>query len=294
MTMRAAITVSFSFALAGCMGGYNAPGDGTPGTPGSHTDGTPDQTITTPGTTANAEALFINNVQGFISTECASCHAVDKMAAGPKFLGSDGTYYGNLVTDPRMVNNKPDQSFLITHKHFAGQGSGTDPTVMQQTSIKNWITQENLERTLPAPPVNIMIAAQALAQFAGCMTLGDFQSSQMNQIWTMQTNNGLQCNSCHQTDSHDVLLSTDDATNFGGLQTDMHDLLRFVVADVQPDGTCKDIIQANRFWERGNELGHPPYTNAAPTIQGWVNQFYTLSYAKWKAGNCPTAPPLGM
>jgi hypothetical protein len=294
MTMRWAIqfsTLSLAVALGGCMGGYQSPSGGTPGTPGTHTDGTPDTTVNTPGTTANAQSLFIHNVQPFISTECASCHAVDKQAAGPKFLGSTGTYYGNLITDPRFANNKPDQSYLITHKHMVdGTGAGTDLTMAQAMNVINWLAQELNERTLPPPPVNIEIATDALNKFAGCMTLADFQSSQANQIWNTQVNgNGGRCNSCHDNGEHDIRLNADDTTSFNALH-DMHSLLRFVVADVQPDGTCKDIIQANRLWQRGQEPGHPQYNGT--NIQTWVDSFYQLTYTKWKAGTC-TPPPAG-
>lgn len=278
-------TITLAVALGGCMGGYQSPSGGTPGTPGTHTDGTPDQVVNMPGTTANAQSLFIHNVQPFISTECASCHAVDKQAAGPKFLGSDGTYYGNLITDPRFANNKPDQSFLITHKHMPGPGAGSDLTMAQAMNVINWLSQELNERQLPPPPVKITIATDALTKFASCMTLTDFQTSQANQIYNTNTNgNTGRCNSCHNNGEHDVTLSADENLTFQGL-TDMRHLLRFVVADVQTDGTCKDIIQANRLWQRGQEPGHPQYNPA--NIQSWVDQFYQLTYAKWKAGTCP-------
>lgn len=276
--------LSFSLLAAGCVGGYQP---GTSGSTDPGTPGTPGTTTTTPGQAPNAEALFVNNVQGFISTECASCHAIDRQQAGPKFLGSDGTYYANLVTDPRMVNNKPDQSYLILHKHIAGPGMGSDPVMAQQQSIIAWITQENLERTLPAPPQSMMIPTDAIMGFAACMTYTDYQSSGMDQIWKTQTNgNTGQCNSCHQNGEHNVSLGVDPQTNFTKL-SDLRDQLRLAVANVQADGTCSDVIEANRFWQRGAEPGHPQFNGT--NIQTAENSFFKLTYARWKAGNCTSS-----
>lgn len=282
-------TISLSLVMAGCLGGYQggSPGSGTPGTPGT--------TVTTPGTGPNAQALFINNVQPFISTECAMCHATDQQSAGPKFLGSSGAYYGQLVNDSRFVNNDPQKSYLITHKHLTGPGMGADPSPAQVMAIVQWITQENMEHTLPAPPASAMAPLDELAKFAACMNIDDYTSSGMADIWRQNVNGNLgNCSSCHQNGEHDVMLSVTPQTNFDSLK-DLRHLLRLATADINMDGSLKDIIGAQRFYMAGSGQGtHPTFPpNGTYNVQGSVDTFFQDTYNRYKAGNCGTATPDG-
>ncbi len=211
--------------------------------------------------------------------------ASDQPSAGPKFLGATGAYYGQLVTDPRFVNNAPAQSYLIVHSHLAGPGQGVDPSPAQAQAITDWITQENSERLLPAPPPSAMTPYTELMKFAKCMSLTDYNSTGMSNIWKTQTSgNTGACNACHQNGEHQVTLSVDANRNFAGL-ADVRHLLRLAVADVNPDGSLVDIVAAKRFYERGQEVGHPQF--AATAVQPAVDQFFQLTYAKYKAGSCP-------
>lgn len=283
-------TIPLSLMMVGCLGGYQpgSPGSMNPGTPGS-----PGGTTTTPGTGPNAEALFLNNVQPFISTECAACHATDAQSAGPKFLGSTGAYYGQLVNDPRMVNSDPMMSYLITHKHLQGSGMGTDPSPVQVQSIVAWLTQENMERSLPKPPPGGMIPYDALKAFAACMTLDDYNSSGMNNIWRTNVNTGQgNCSSCHQNGEHNVMLSVTSDNNFKGLQSDVRHWLKLASADLGPDGTCNDITASKRFYMAGSgQDTHPRFTTT--TVQTAVDTFFQDTYTRWKAGNCAGATPDG-
>jgi hypothetical protein len=280
-------TTSLSLLMAGCLGGYQ------PGQNGNMTPGTDGSTIVTPGTPPNAEALFLNNVQPFISTECASCHATDGLSSGPKFLGSTGAYYGQLVNDPRMVNSDPMKSYLITHQHMLGSGMGTNPSPVQVQAIVDWITQENKERSLPMPPPGGMVPYDALAQFAACMTLTDYNSSGMNNIWKQNVNGNLgNCSSCHQNGEHQVMLSVTSDNNFKALQSDVRHWLKLASADLTTDGTCSDITASQRFYMVGTgQDTHPSFTQT--TVKTAVDTFFQDTYTRWKAGNCGGSPDGG-
>ncbi len=126
-------------ALAGCLPSF------TPGTPGTHTPGTDGTTTVIPGSGANAQALFVANVEPFVSTECAYCHASDQPSAGPKFLGATGAYYGQLVTDPRFVNNRD----RVAHRAEFGEEAAA---LFRTHTTHEWLTRLHAEG-VPAAPI---------------------------------------------------------------------------------------------------------------------------------------------
>lgn len=276
-------TLSLSLA-AGCVGGYQPGTPGTPGDPGSQgSQGTPG-TPGTPGSSGlSARELFDMNVLPMLGA-CASCHAGTATNGGPKFLGVNGdAYYASLVADVRFVNNVPESSYLITHQHAVGEGPDLNAT--QDKNVVAWIAQENVEQALPPPPAPANVGAQQLAAFGKCMTQADFNSSGMNDLQNQGTNgNGGTCTSCHQTGQY-VFLSASPTGNFTRLQQSPY-IMKFALPTLNTDGTFKDIAPALRFKDRGTEPGHPQYTLTTNRVNA-LNNFFQLTYTKWKAGNCP-------
>jgi mono/diheme cytochrome c family protein len=276
----------FGLAASGCLGGY-APGTpgsaGTPGTPGTAgTPGTPGQMAALDG-----QQTFLQNVAPILLANCSGCHSGTGPTEGPTFLGSDGSqYYGKLVADPRFVNNAPAQSLLLTQ----GKHEGPAFTTAQGAAVMSWLQLEVTERPgLPAPPPALNVAQRKLQDFAACMSLTDYNSSGMNTLQNQGTNgNGGSCTSCHQTGEY-VLLSADTNANFNALIT-MPFIMKFAEASVAVDGTFTDIVATNRFKDRGTEPGHPSYT-LTTARQTALTSFFTLTYNKWKAGNCVAAAP---
>jgi hypothetical protein len=270
--------LSFSLA-AGCIGGYQSGTPGSPGDPG--TPGSPGS----PGSQGiTARQLFDNNVLPMLGS-CAGCHAGTNQAGGPKFLGTDGSaYYASLVADARFVNNVPEKSYLITHTHAAGEGP--DLNMSQAMNVVQWVTQENVERALPPPPAPANQAATELAKFGACMTQTDYDNAGMNDLQNQNTNQG-PCTSCHQTGNY-VYLSVAPTANFQRLQQSPY-IMKYALPTMNPDGTFKDIAQAYRFRDRGQETGHPAYTLTAARLQA-LDTFFQATYTKYKAGNCPKPP----
>ncbi|HZS37730.1 MAG TPA: hypothetical protein VFF06_12925, partial [Polyangia bacterium] len=99
-------------------------------------------------------------------------------------------------------------------------------------------------------------------------------------------NNSGPCTSCHQTGDY-VLLSADPNANFAAIKK-MPYIMKFALADVNVDGTFKDIVPADRFKDRGMETGHPAYTLNTARLTA-LTTFFTTVYGKWKAGTCAAA-----
>ena len=271
-------------AAAGCLGGYQPGTPGTPGTTGTPATGGNGGGGGGGGGAAAAQTavdLFNANVEPFLASNCSTCHAGTGTTVGPAFLGTGpADFLNKLTADPRFVNNQPATSLLLTK----GAHEGPALTQAQGDSVTAWLTQDLVEHpTRPAPPANIDVAQTELLNFGACMTLTDFNSSGMADVHNQNTNNGT-CDSCHQTGSY-VLLAADATTTFNAMHTIPY-LLKFAVADINPDGSFKDIVSADRFINRGKEPGHPAYTMATARATALKN-FFTLSYTHYKAGNCP-------
>jgi hypothetical protein len=237
----------------------------------------------------SARQLFDTTILPMLGA-CAQCHAGTNPAGGPKFLGVDGNaYYASLVSDARFVNNVPQSSLLITHKHAPGEGPDLNQT--QSNNVVAWITQENVERALPPQPAPANQGAMALAAFGACMKQTDYDNTGMNDLQNQGTNgNGGPCTSCHQTGAY-VLLSNAPTSNFQHLMYSPY-IMKFALPVFNPDGSCKDIVPANRFLDRGQEIGHPAYTLTTARQQALTN-FFQATYNNWKAGNCTAAPDGG-
>jgi mono/diheme cytochrome c family protein len=269
----------FCGALGGCVGNY-APG--TPGTPG-----TPSQPIAMISPNATARQMFDQTVAPLLQATCAGCHAGAGASGAPVFLGAGpGAFYTSLVSDARFVNAAPAQSELLTQ----GKHEGPALTPDQGAAVEAWLTKETAERSnLPPPPPPSNLSQRSLDTFGTCMTLDDYTSSGMGDLQNQTTaGNGGSCVSCHQTGMY-VFLSNSPQANFDRLHT-MPWIMKFAIADVGPDGSFRDIVAANRFRDRGQETGHPAYTLSAARATA-LSDFFTRTYAHYKAGGCTAAPP---
>jgi hypothetical protein len=274
--------MSLTLVAAGCLGGMGNPGQGTgTGGNGGGTGGNGNGVAAPP----TALQLFNQNVLPMLGA-CSSCHA-GTATDGPLFLGTSTdqtTWYATLVGNPRIVNNQPSSSILVTHTHSTGKG--TDLTTAQQKYVTDWLQQENVEHVLPPPPTaGTMLATMELAKFAKCMAQADYTASGMGDVQNQETvGDAGECWSCHGTGLY-VYLSQDVNQNFAMLQVNPT-LLKFVDASYNADGSFKDIVQTYRIRDRGQTAGHPPYDLTA-TRAAALDTFFQDTYTKYKAGNCP-------
>ncbi len=236
---------------------------------------------------ATARQLFDANVAPALSSACASCHAgtpPPSTTPGPNFLGTGALqYYSKLVANPLFVNAVPDESELLTK----GLHEGPALTTLQATNIEAWLTQEVVERGagLVAPPPPTDLTQKQLVAFGACMSAADFTSTGLDDLPNQDTTGDAgPCYSCHATGMY-IHQGKDATVNLQYLRT-MPWLLKFAQAQLAGDGSFKDIVPANRFRDRGQETGHPPYT-LSTARQTALASFFQLTYARWKAGSCP-------
>ncbi len=264
----------FVVALGGCLAGVatsqQAPQDPQP----SPTPANPTPAAST------AKTDFDTDVAPILSANCAACHAGTGTTVGPDYLGTGPSdFYGKLVADPRMVNNTPAASLLITQ----GAHEGPAFTTAQGAAVLTWLTAETTERAnLPNPPPALNLGARKLQQFAACMTFSDFKATGLSDLPNQNTNVG-NCKTCHSIGDY-VLLGGDSSANFKALSTIPY-LMKFAAAELAVDGTFQDIVPTNRFADKGGESGHPAYTLSS-TRKTALQKFFQDTYSKWKAGAC--------
>lgn len=288
--MRSAKWIASAWlVMTGCIGGYQPTHTPDPANPGP---GPNNNNTNLPPSPLTARQLFDKNVAPALAANCASCHAGNPPTTGPTILGSGaGQYYSALVSDSRFVNAVPLKSELITQ----GKHEGPALSTQQATDVEAWLTQELAERgMLPQPPPPANQAQKQLTAFGNCMSQSDYNTAGMNDLQNQDTaGNAGECHSCHSTGMY-VYLSKDPTQNFDRLHQ-LPWLLKLAGADLNTDGTFRDIISANRFRDRGQETGHPSY-NLTQTRQTALDTFFQTTYSKWKAGGCtppPTNPPGG-
>jgi hypothetical protein len=141
----------------------------------------------------------------------------------------------------------------------------------------------------PAPPP-ASTAAEELVKFGNCMQLADWTATGMNDMQNQVTiGEGGECYSCHQSGMYNVALTHDANRNFNLMHT-LPWLLKLAQATTATDGTFQDITPTERIRDRGSEAGHPVYTLSA-TRQQALDNFFTATYAHYKAGNCSAPAP---
>ena len=236
-----------------------------------------------------ARAFFDANVEPILATSCASCHSSQFDDEGPDYLGdSPASYYASI--DAAGFITLPKNSMLL----LKGEHTGPALTADQQTQVRNWFEMEVVERGLEdggsgtggggqGPPA--VTLQEALDQFGKCMSIGDWDNLGMDNVPNQNTTNG-PCHSCHQTGTGGAFLSQDANQTFENNRT-MPYVLKLVLGTVNPDGSFKDLVPANRFIDKGSEGTTHPKFLMTPERQLAVKSFFDTTYAKWKAGPCP-------
>lgn len=180
---------------------------------------------------------------------------------------------GGYTPPPTGGANGPAQGSNQDTSGTNGTGSGGQPAAPASNPA-------------PAPALGAAPPATAeLVKFGQCMTSTDFTSSGMDAIAKQMTDSG-PCLSCHGSGMFNVYLSGDATKDLSHLRS-LPFLFKFAEIEANPDGTLKDIVPANRFSARGQEitLNHPPYTLASSNAQA-LTDFFNLTMTHYKAGNC--------
>ncbi len=259
------------------------------GTGGSSSSST--MNTTSSGGTATAHDKFVNDVYPSIVASCASCHAAAGSGA-PVWLATnaEGSYTAITNFTPTMIA-VPDNSTLILHGAHTGPGLTPD----QEQKVGDWLLMEVEERGLAGggtgtPPATKTLA-EALDEFAACMSIDDWTAAGMDNLPNAQTGNAGACNGCHNAGDGGTYLSLNVDETFAK-NKEFPYIKRLVTGTVDENGNFADLVAARRFIEKGqepcgeNQNCHPKYS-LPPNMVTAVESFVDLTLENWRNGTCP-------
>jgi hypothetical protein len=278
--MRLLTTILF-LAAAGCVGdiGDEDPGNGSGSGSGSGS-----------GDTRAAKEIFKADVHVAVN-RCAgpACHNVDATAtaAKSKFYSPDAeASYQATVKAPNLIGSPEFSSIapILTYVQAGHQGLSYTPD--QTAQITAWLAAETKERTPTGggsnqpPPFDVKAA---LKEWSGCMSLENFQASNMTQAWsTLAADNLQKCLNCHNGGVAGFLISANAQQFFTGLSTQAAYLIKYFSVDV---AARKVVVGTGAFDSANKIVGHPtfPIENAGMVA---LKKFYDLTVARKEANQC--------
>jgi hypothetical protein len=280
-----------SAGLVGCVGSVDSP---------DNVIIDPDTTTTTTNPSgadlAPAKALFDTTVFPTLQAKCGSagCHAeAGSGANSTHFVATDPTKGWDVATKyVGLVGNFTASAPILTKLTTIHQGAQYTPD--EQDKITKWLAKEielrNQNGTTPPKSDAITLAGdKAIAAFAGCMKLADFQATNMAAAWANINTNEGQCKRCHVNGQSAFIANQDPASAFGVIGTKKMYWLQYFAVDVS---TPTPTVKMNGVSIKGvsareaPHTTHPtfPYPNNAGVAA--LQQFYDKTIANVAAGGC--------
>lgn len=258
-----------------------------------------------------AKQLFDTNVFGIINAKCtgAACHAETSQGATlTRFVATDPAKGWQTATNyVAVVGNYTAPAAPVLTKITPGTHYAVVYSDDEVTKITAWLTKEVELRngqTTP-PPSGAETLAQAservLAEFAGCMTLEDFQAADMADGWgDMNAQNNQQCENCHATGGEGFVASRNETFFWNVFSNRKYYFLQYLTVDLLGGPAAAKVIM-NQTSFRGVATAMPPH-NEHPTFNAGLNsqgmqalrEFYDSVMAKKMAGTCAEPRPFPM
>lgn len=258
-----------------------------------------------------AKQLFDQNVYGILTAKCTggACHAETSQGATlTRFVATDAARGWQTATNYQaLVGNFTATAAPILTKVKPGTHQGLTYTTDEETKITAWLTKEvELRNGQTTPPPSggetlSQASERVLAEFAGCMTLTDFQTANMADAWgNMNAQNNQQCENCHATGGEGFVASRNETFMWNVFSNRKYYFLQYLTVDLLGGAaSAKVIINETSF--RGVATaqaphGEHPTFNAGANSQGMqaLKQFYDLTMAKKMAGTCGAPRPFPM
>ncbi|MGE3547267.1 MAG: hypothetical protein AB7L28_25295, partial [Kofleriaceae bacterium] len=199
-----------------------------------------DATITAPSKDlAAAKKLFDDNVYPIIKVKCSEgCHAEHATSATiTRFVATDPANGWQVATSyTALIGTFAPSTAPILGKLETGHYALTY-TPDEQTKITEWLNKElDLRDGDPQPPPGEETLAQAtervLAEFAGCMTLPNFQTSNMADAFGgMRAQNNTECDNCHATGGYGFIASRDETFFYNAFSAKKYFFLQYFTVD---------------------------------------------------------------
>jgi hypothetical protein len=260
-----------------------------------------------------ARLIYDRDVEPLLATTCADCHSnPDDLHGAPDFLDLvPGDRYASLVSRKDFVSCDVENSLLLAKGHDPDHPGGA-LTAPQHERVERWLVEEAIERFSgvcngPPPasgaggmdagtPVGPLTGLQALEQLGDCMTLEDWNAANMPLVahqTALFNKQQVPCYSCHANGAGpnwmpdpgagDADASIADAFEKMRRVYSIFKLVRWTVND--EDGSFKEIVPSNRWRDKGQDPGHPPYELEAQ-YQESIDAWFQTANGKWKAGLC--------
>ncbi|MGE0872324.1 MAG: hypothetical protein AB7P03_27445 [Kofleriaceae bacterium] len=267
---------------------------------------------------AEARKLFDDNVYSILNAKCttAACHAENSVGATiTRFVALEASRGWEVATNYQaLVGNFSYTAAPILTKMAPGH-QGKTYTEDEVAKIKTWLDKElELRQTgnggggdpgggTGGGETLAQASERVLSEFAGCMTLANFQTADMAQAWGgLDAQNNTECDNCHATGGNGFLASRDEDFFYTYFSTKKYFLLQYLTVDLTAGAAdAKVVINKASFMGVANAQDphreHPRFDcspNDGCTNDGMtaLKEFYDLTMAAKAAGTCQPPRPL--
>ncbi len=241
--------------------------------------------------TGAGKQKFSTSVSPLLRDKCSACH--EGGGAGPAFMGAAGAEddYTAVRSNSRVVGSfQPTMALLLTK----GSHSGVTWWTPDQTqAITEWLTMEAEDFAAGTGAVDLM------AEWAGCMTIENWNDSKMAQWAQKQTDQGAACGGCHADGEYGFHANPTPTLMFDQQRTaaGIGSFFQVSAAGAQPE--VAPSIDKLRSKCSGANL-HPAAAVDDQYVE-YLQRFYELTKAMKDAGLCKppgyydptTMPPPG-
>lgn len=289
-----------SAGLVGCVGSIDpSTGGGDPIVDDGHgTDSNPAQADLTP-----AKQLFDSNVYPTLTAKCTggACHS--ETATGStltRFVATNAADgWKTAVNYVALVGNFTTSAPILTKLANAHQGKTY--TTAEKDKVVEWLAKEvelrNGQTNTPTQQGETLSQAadRVMSQFAGCMTLTDFQTANVAAAWANINTNEGQCKRCHANGESSFIANQDAPTAFGVISAKKMFWLQYFTVDLSQGAAAAKVITNKVSFQgvsnrQAPHTTHPafPYPNNAGVTA--LNAFYDKTLANIANTTTPCAP----
>lgn len=252
------------------------------------------------GELGDAERLFVERVAPILAAKCDACHAPGASGIQPKFLAADESgYYDEIVKYPSVTGNF-DAGLAGLLTKIADGHYEIVYTDEEERALADWLAAEALARGDGDDDGTIddLPAVNALAEFAGCMSLEDWAASGMGRWADKETEADGPCQTCHDDGLARFFAGPDSTQMFSMHRYELY-IIGFFTVRVDPDGSQAVVPALAKLRRMGQGNFHPRYQTdeQADAEFAALEQFYQLTMTRKASGDCgpaefPTPPEM--
>lgn len=296
--MRTLLALIASAGLVGCVGSVDPPiiDDGS---------GIPEQDNPAGNDLTPAKKLFDDNVYSILNAKCsgAGCHSETAQGATlTRFIATDAARGWEVATNyTALVGGYTTAAPILTLIDPNGSHQGMKYDQAETDKITAWLTKElELRNGQPSQPQTPGVetlsqaADRVMSQFAGCMTLENFQASNMAQAWAnLQSNEG-QCEQCHINGAEGFIANDNAGIMFPFMMKKMYFLQYLTVDLTQGAPAAKVMVNtvsfAGVYNNQAPHIAHPRFQHPNNAGMTALRNFYDRTQAAIAAGGCEPKP----